>query len=146
MPLNTERIGHHYPAYRYSVGREHVREYAIATGVTDARYLDDRPDAEPGPLPVPPAYVACITGARAWHTVMADPQLGAHDRLMHGGQEFEFARPVMVGDELVCTPVIADVRSMRGLDLLTLEVRCTTPGGEPVVVSRARLAFLPEPS
>jgi hypothetical protein len=36
------------------------------------------------------------------------------------------------------------VRSLRGLELLTLEVRCETPDGAPVVVSRARLAFLPE--
>lgn len=144
MPLKTERIGHRYPSYRYEVAREHVREYALATGVTDPRYTDDRPDAPAEPLAVPPAYVACITGARAWDRVMADPGLGAHDRLMHGGQEFEFARPVRIGDVLVCTPVIADVRSLRGLELLTLEVECASPDGAPVVTSRARLAFLPE--
>lgn len=144
MALNPQRVGHRYPSYRYVVGREHVRDFAVATGVRDRRYTDDRPESPPTALPVPPAYVACITGARAWSGVMSDPDLGAHDRLMHGGQEFEFTRPVRIDDVLVCTPMIADLRSLRGMELLTLQVDCTTPDGDPVVASRARLVFLPE--
>jgi hypothetical protein len=146
MALNPARVGFRYPAYRYDVGREHVREYALLTHVQDPRYTQDRPDAEPEPLPVPPTYVACIAGARAWNQVLTDPELGAHSRLMHAGQQFAFTRPVWVGDALICTPLIADIRTLRGLELLTLQVDCASLAGEPVVSSQARLVFFPEPA
>jgi N-terminal half of MaoC dehydratase len=144
MALNPERLGHQYRAYRYEVGRETVRAYAAATHVDDPRYRFDGVDNGDAPVAVPPAFVACIAGARAWTQIMDDAELGAHDRLMHVGQEFEFERPVHVGDVLVCTPVITDLRAMRGLELLTLQVDCATPEGAPVVTSRSRLVFFEE--
>jgi hypothetical protein len=144
MPLNPARLGFRYRPYRYEVGRESVRAYAAATFVEDPRYRFDRLDEPQGPAAVPPAFVACVAGARAWSRLMEDPELGAHGRLMHVGQEFEFARPVHVGDVLICTPQITDVRAARGLELLTLEVACATPDDAPVVTSRSRLVFLPE--
>lgn len=144
MALNRERLGHRYRAYRYEVGRETVRAYASATHVADPRYrFEDTGDPD-APVAVPPAFVACIAGARAWTQIMDDPELGAHDRLMHVGQEFEFDRPVYVGDVLLCTPVITDLTAMRGLELLTLQVDCATPEGAPVVTSRSRLVFFAE--
>ncbi|HSK90339.1 MAG TPA: MaoC family dehydratase N-terminal domain-containing protein [Euzebyales bacterium] len=139
MPLNAERLGFRYPSYHYEVGRETVRAYAAATRVEDARYHADRPGG--APLAVPPAFVACVAGARAWAQMIEDPGLGAHDRLMHVGQEFEFARPVVVGDVLVCTPEITDIKALRGVELLTMEVACAAPDGDPVVTSRSRLVF-----
>jgi hypothetical protein len=144
VALNADRVGHAYAPYRYEVGREHVRSYAVVTGVDDERYHDDAPDHDLAGLAVPPAYVACIAGARAWALVMEDPVLGAHGRVMHGGQELTFTAPVRVGDVLVCTPTIADLRAMRNLELLTLEVSCASPDGSPVVTSRSRLAFVAE--
>ena len=144
MPLNADRVGHRYPSYRFEVGREQVRSYAAVTGVTDERYHDQAPDSDATGLAVPPAFVACIAGARAWRQVMDDPELHAHERVVHGGQELEFTEPVRVGDVLVCTPAIADLRSLRGLELLTVEVTCARPDGSAVVTSRSRLAFVPQ--
>lgn len=144
MALNADRVGHRYPPYRFEVGLEHVRTYAGVTGVTDDRYHDDAPDARADGLVAPPAFVACIAGAQAWGRVMADPALAAHDRVMHGGQELEFTAPVAVGDVLICTPAIVDLRALRGLELLTVEVACTRPDGAPVVTSRSRLVFMAE--
>lgn len=144
MPLNADRVGHRYPSYRFEVGREHVRSYALVTGVTDDRYRDDAPDADADGLAVPPAFVACIAGAQAWTRVLDDPELAAHDRVMHGGQEFTFSAPVRIGDVLVCTPRIAGLRSLRGMELLTVEVECARPDGTPVVTSSSRLVFVPE--
>jgi acyl-CoA thioesterase FadM len=141
MPLNPARLGFRYDSYRYEVGRETVRAYAVATFVEDVRYRFDDLDAAAEPAPVPPAFVACVAGARAWRRLMDDTELGAHGRLMHVGQEFDFDRPVRVGDVLICTPEITDLRAARGLELLTLQVGCATPDGAPVVTSRSRLVF-----
>jgi hypothetical protein len=142
MPLNPARLGFRYPPYRYEVGREAVRAYAAATFAEDPRYRFDRIDEPDDPTPVPPAFVACVAGARAWSRLLDDAELGAHGRLMHVGQEFEFERPVRVGDVLICAPEITDLRATRGLELLTLQVACATQDGAPVVTSRARLVFL----
>jgi acyl dehydratase len=144
MPLNADRVGHSYPPYRFEVGREHVRAYAAVTGVADDRYHDDAPDVDADGLAAPPAFVACIAGAQAWSRVMDDAELHAHDRVMHGGQEIEFSAPVRIGDTLVCTPRIADLRSLRGMELLTVEVVCAATDGTPVVTSSSRLVFVPE--
>jgi hypothetical protein len=141
MPLNPERLGFSYPAYRYEVGREAVRAYASATHVDDPRYRFDHVDETDPRLPVPPAFVACVAGARAWTQILEDVELGAHDRMMHVGQEFEFDRPVHIGDVLICTPVITDLRAARGLELLTLQVDCAAPDGVRVVTSQSRLVF-----
>lgn len=117
-----------------------MRAFAEATSVEDGRYYDDTLSGA-DPLAVPPAFVACIAGARAWSHLLGDHELGAHDRLMHVGQEFDFTRPVRVGDVLACTPTITDIKALRGLELLTLEVGCATLAGEPVVTSRSRLVF-----
>ena len=144
MALNQQRLGFRYAPYRYEVGRETVRAYAAATQVSDVRY-DAAGVVEPATtLAVPPAFVACVAGARAWTMILEDDELGAHDRMMQVGQEFAFDRPVYVGDVLICTPQITDLRSIRGLELLTLEGACATPAGAAVVTSRSRLVFFAE--
>ena len=40
MAVNAGVIGKTYPATTYAVGREKVREYALAVGETNALYLD----------------------------------------------------------------------------------------------------------
>ena len=40
MPVNTTAISKTYPATVYAVGREKVREYALAVGETNPLHLD----------------------------------------------------------------------------------------------------------
>jgi hypothetical protein len=137
-PLNTDRIGHRYPPYRYEVSREKVREYAMATGVADPQY-----QADAGDLVAPPTFAACFTVGRGSAPIVADPELGAHWTLVHGAQEYDFHRPVRVGDVLECTPSIADI-SYRGTnEFLTIQIDCVdAKTGEPVVTSRGTIIFL----
>jgi acyl-CoA thioesterase FadM len=136
VALNTGRIGHRYPSYRYEVSREKIREYALATGVDDARYL-----ADDGEVVAPPTFAACFVTTRGSSWV-SDPELGAHPSLVHGSQEFEFHRPVRVGDVLECTPTIANIRSVGSNEFLTAEVDCRDAAtGQPVVTSRATIVF-----
>ena len=133
MTLNTDRIGHTYSAYRYEVSREKVREYAAATGAP--------PPPETGEAIAPPTFAACFTIGRNTE-MFSDPELGAHWNLVHGSQEYEFHRPVKVGDVLTCTPRIADIVAKGNMELLTLEIACNDADtGEPVVTSRGTIIF-----
>jgi acyl-CoA thioesterase FadM len=137
--LNTDRIGHTYPAYRYEVSREKVREYAAATGVGGRAVT-----AERGEVVAPPSFAACFTVGR-FDALFDDPQLGAHWNLLHGSQEYVFHRPVRVGDVLTCTPRIADLRAGSRLDVLTLQIDCLdADDGSPVVTSHGTLIFFPK--
>ena len=40
MPLSTEAVGKRYDPLVYAVGREKIREYALAVGETDPLHLD----------------------------------------------------------------------------------------------------------
>jgi len=134
--LNAARVGHRYPAYRYEVSREKVREYALATGHGEG-YLGDE-----AWLAAPPLFAACITG-KASAVVMADPELGAHWSLVHGSQAYTFHRPVRVGDVLLCTPTVADITSRSSMEMLTIAVECGDAAtGEPVVEGRSTLILL----
>ncbi len=74
-----------------------------------------------------------------------DPELGASARLMHGSQEFDFHRPVRPGDVLECRPRITRIMSRRGSEFLSLQVDCVAADtGEPVVISRQTVVFLPD--
>lgn len=126
MPLNTDRIGHRYPAYRYEVSREKVREYAAATGVADPA-----PYAQEGEVLAPPTFAACFTVVHGGSAMFADADLGAHPVLVHGSQEYVFARAVRVGDVLACTPSIADI-VVRGA---TSSSRCRSTARTPSAAS-----------
>lgn len=136
MALNPDRVGHVYPDYRYEVGREKVREYARATGVTDPRALADE-----GPLAVPPTFAACFTVAPVV-ALVEDPELGGHPGVLHASQEYDFHRPLAVTDALRCTPRIAGLVRRGTTDFLSVAVECRDEvTGEPVVTARSRLVF-----
>jgi hypothetical protein len=139
MALNPARVGHRYPSYRYEVSREKIREYALATGVTDPRSL-----AEEGEVVAPPTFAACFTLLRG-DTWASDPELGTHPAFVHTAQEFTFHRPVRLGDVLRCTPSVAEIVSRGRTEILTAQVDCEDAGtGVPVVTSRSTLVFFSE--
>jgi acyl-CoA thioesterase FadM len=75
--------------------------------------------------------------------LLSDDELGAHWSLLHVSQEYEFHRPVGIGDVLDCTPWIAGITTRRGNEFLTLQIDCLDDEtSEPVVTSRGTLVFL----
>jgi hypothetical protein len=136
VPLNLECIGRRYPSYRYEVSREKIREYVEATGVqmSDEMLEDDD-------LVAPPTFAACFSIARGqgW---ASDPELGAHPALVHGAQEYEFHRPVRVGDVLICTPSIVNIAARNRTEILTAQLDCIDAAtGDPVVTARSTIVF-----
>ncbi len=93
----------------------------------------------PGDVVAPPTFAACFASPTA---LQDDAELRWHWSLVHGVQEYEFHRPVRVGDVLECTPTIVDLRPRGRMELLTVRVDCVdTVSHEPVVTSRSTLIF-----
>jgi acyl dehydratase len=141
VALNPDRVGHVYPSYRYEVSREKIREYAVATGVTDPVYVADPAEVPLHEVVAPPTFAACFTIGRS-RAMFADPDLGAHPNLVHGSQEYVFHRPIHGGDVLECTPRITDIADRGRMELLTYEIDCVDAAtSEPVVTARTTLIF-----
>jgi acyl dehydratase len=142
MALNPEFIGRVYPpGPSYVVGREKIREFATAIG--DANPLSHDVDAARefgySDVVAPPTF-AVVISLRASGAVVRDPELGLdYSRVVHGEQRFQYARPIVAGDELVVSTTIEAIRTMAGNDMITTRGDITTLGGEPVVTTWALL-------
>ena len=117
MPVNTEAIGKRYPASVYAVGREKIREYAYAVGETNPLYIDVEAAREAGYADVvaPPMFAVVYAG-RAITPALFDPEVGidfAH--MLHAGQEFEWGRMVVAGDEITTTTTVAEIGERAGM-------------------------------
>lgn len=143
MGLDTDRIGRSYPAWMHRVSRTKIHEYARALGEDDPRYL-----AADDTCVAPPTFATTFTLIPAAETLIADDGLGATWNLVHGGQAYEYGpRPLRPGDEVSCTPRIADIRSRRGTWILTVEVDCRfTSDDQRAVLSTGTIVFLDDPA
>lgn len=138
MALNPDFVGRTYPpAPAYLVGREKIREFARALQSSDPLHFDVASARARGfaDLVAPPTYAIRLSMAAAEAVVM-DPELGLdYTRVVHGDQRFEYSRPIVAGDELVCSVTIDAIRSAAGNDMLTTRADIATVAGEHVVTS-----------
>lgn len=135
MALNADLVGRTYPASPvYQVGREKVREFARAIGESSPLCSDvDAARAAGYSDVVAPPTFAIVISMEAGRQAAFDPDLGLdYTRVVHGEQTFEYARPIVAGDELVCTASIHAIREAAGNDILTTRADITTVSGEHV--------------
>lgn len=136
--LNTKFVGKQYPATpAYLVGREHIREFAMAIGDNNPAYHNLDAAAELGhPDIIAPLTYAFTLTMRAMTKAMFDPDLGLEYALVvHGEQKFEYRRPIIAGDELTVKATIADIVSRGRNEYLTTHCAVTTVDGELVVTT-----------
>ncbi|MEX0869138.1 MAG: MaoC family dehydratase N-terminal domain-containing protein [Nitriliruptoraceae bacterium] len=139
MALNADRVGTVYPAFVYEVSREKIREYAAAVGESDPRYFAD--DDE---MVAPPTFAACFSIGNALRTVLDDPQLGAHPRLVHGSQSFTYGdRPMRPGDVLRCEPSIVSITPRGDNEFLVIALEATFVSDETLAArAESTIVFL----
>jgi acyl dehydratase len=134
VALKSDAVGKTYPAVTYAVGREKVREFAMAVGEEDARYHDPEAAREAGYADVvaPPMFAVVYSG-RAITPALFDPEVGIDfARMVHGGQEFVWGPPVVAGDEIATEVEVKDVAERGGLAFYVFESRSTNQDGETV--------------
>jgi acyl dehydratase len=145
--MNTALVGRTYGPYRYEVGAEKIREFALAIGggIPSAIYAQPMPaDLSPaywdeafakehGGLVAPPTF--CVNFAiKPFVACTADAELGL-DLLMlvHGEQEFEFDGPVRAGDVLETTGTIAELYEKSGKDFVVMKTVSRNQHGREAV-------------
>ncbi|MBA3728879.1 MAG: MaoC family dehydratase N-terminal domain-containing protein [Actinobacteria bacterium] len=141
MPLDPTLKGREYGEVSLEVEVAHVVRFAEAIGDANLIYRDaeaGRAAGHPGQL-APPTFATVLqimTSAR----VIADQDLGLNYALVvHGEQEYEWSRPIRVGDRLSAVPRIADIRARGPNEYLVLEADVRDDAGQRVVLARTTL-------
>ncbi len=129
-------IGKTYAPTTYAVGREKIREYALAVGETDPLYLDVEAARTAGHRDVvaPPMFAA-VYSAPALGPAIFDPEVGIDFALMvHGGQEFRWGPLVVAGDEITTTVAVKEITRRDALGFYVFESVSTNQDAHTVCV------------
>lgn len=133
MP-SKEMIGRTLGTGTATIDGEHVAAFARALGDANPAYQGPGATA---PLTYPIAFMTQAM-AGGMETFL---ELGLNFMtLVHGEQEFEYVRPLRVGETLTLTGRIADIYEKTGssgtLDFVVLETEARDTAGAPVFYSR----------
>jgi acyl dehydratase len=136
MAISTAAIGKSYAPVAYAVGREKIREYALAVGETNPLHHDVEHAREQGYRDVvaPPMFCVVYCGP-ALGPAMFDPEVGidfAH--LLHSAQEFRWGPLVQAGDEVATTLTVKDISARGEMGFYTFESVSTNQDGDTVCV------------
>lgn len=141
MPLNQSLKGKEYQELTVVVERDHVIQFADAIGEDNPLFRDAqaaRAAGYPEQL-APPTFVTRMQ-ITASAQVVLDQELGLnYAMVVHGEQEYEWRRPVVVGDVLAATPRIADIYAKKSNEYLVVESDIKDARGQTVVVGRTTL-------
>lgn len=142
MALNKALIGKEYPpSVPYEVGREKIRDFAMAIGDPNPVYTsEDAAKAAGYPDIIAPPTFLTIMNFKYSPQVVGDPELGINYALVvHGEQEYELFRPIVPGDRLVGKPRITDITARGKNEYLYIDASIETVEGEKVANARATI-------
>ena len=129
------------PSAPYLVGREKVREFALAIGEGDPVCLDpDAARAAGHPDVVAPPTFTITFVLPAIEAFLREPETGwDYAHMVHAEQAITLHRPVCAGDEVRTTIHVDDLRTRAGSHALTLRAEVADLADEPVATCRAVL-------
>src|SRR5690349_772428 len=130
-----------YPDH-YVVGREKVREYAVAVKNDDPAFHDDAAAAELGheALLAPLTFIS-VFGYKAQWAFFENAGIAIQDaQIVQVDQELKFVRPIKVGDTLYCDVHGHSVKQAHGTDIIVTKNIITNDRGETVQESYTTLA------
>lgn len=138
MAINTDILGMvwDYPE-KFVVGREQVRNFALAVKADDLAHFDENAAADLGhdALVVPPTFVT-ILAKLVQADFMRKVDTGYDTmQIVQVDQRFVFHRPILVGDELHARMEIESVVERFGADIVVTRNTLTDQHGEVVLTS-----------
>ncbi|MDP9134559.1 MAG: MaoC family dehydratase N-terminal domain-containing protein [Actinomycetota bacterium] len=135
MPVDVSAKGKQYPPFEYEVGKEKIREYALAVGEDNPVYFDRAAARAAGlrDVAAPPMF-AVVYSAGAMGPAILDPEVGIDFALMvHGGQELVWGEPVCSGDTITTVAGCRDIFEKDGKGFYVFGSVSTNQDGQEVV-------------
>jgi acyl dehydratase len=143
VALSQQIVGMHYrhPDH-YVVGREKIREYAVAVKNDDPAYQDEKAAAELGhdSLPAPLTFIS-VFGYQAQSAFFENANIGVTDmQIVQVDQVLKFVKPIHAGDKLYCDVYVDSVRQSHGADIIVTKNIVTNDKGDVVQETYTTLA------
>ena len=143
MSLSANIVGMHYryPDH-YIVGREKIREYAVAVKNDDAAFHDDKAAADLGydGLLAPLTFIS-VFGYQAQSAFFAAADIGIQDaKIVQVDQVLKFLLPIKAGDQLYCDVYVDSIRQAHGADIIVTKNIVTNHKGDVVQETYTTLA------
>ena len=116
----------------------HIRRFCEAVGDSNPIYVDEAAARAAGHarIPAPPTFAVALRPNDSRAGIDIDWR-----KLLHGEQEFTFARPVYAGDRLTIVQTIAEAKVKETkagvMDVMVLETVATDAGGARVFGARS---------
>lgn len=126
MPLNAQLVGKFYPTIAFPLEAERVAKFAEVIGHEG----DD----------VPPTFATVPELAAGLLNVLADDELGLDlSRVLHVEQQYEWRRPLTVGETLAGETTITDIRTKGAMSFVTLRTDLRDEALRTVVLATSTL-------
>lgn len=143
MGVNTAYAGREYPPTApYAVGREHLRDFALAVGATHPAHHDgDAARALGHPDVIAAPTFAVVIAQKAEAQLIEDADAGIDfSRVVHAEERFTHHRPIHAGDELVTVLHVDAITERAGLAMVTTRCEIAGADGAPVATVVSTLA------
>jgi hypothetical protein len=143
VALSEEIVGMHYrhPDH-YVVGREKLREYAIAVKNEHPALHDDAAAAELGHASIlAPLTFISVFGYQAQSAFFESANIGINDmQIVQVDQVVKFCKPIHAGDKLYCDVYVDSVRQAHRTDLIVTKNIISDDNGDVVQETYTTLA------
>jgi peroxisomal enoyl-CoA hydratase 2 len=143
MAIDKSLVGRTGKPFTMPIEWSKVREFARAIRDPNPAYFDpELAKMEAGGIPIPPTFLQV---AAFWQDSESVPTASFDlRRILHGEQEFEFFKPIFVGDMLTGTARISDVFEREGgrggkMTFMVTEIEYKNQKGEKVALARGTL-------
>ncbi len=143
MSLSQDLVGVHfkYPDH-YVVGREKIREYAVAVKNDDSAFHDEKAAADLGHEAIlAPLTFISVFGYQAQLAMFKSNNIAiADEKIVQVDQELRFVQPIKAGDRLYCDVYVHSIRRSFGADIIVTKNIITNQDGEVVQETYTTLA------
>src|SRR5580693_10399770 len=142
MAINRDYAGRTFePSEPYEVSRVKIADFASAIGDPNPVYRDRSAAQAAGhPDVIAPPTFAIVVSMASSGAALADPGLGLnYAMVVHGEQQFTYARPIMAGDVITAQTTISGIRAIRNLTMLNTETHIRAADGECLCTARSML-------
>jgi acyl dehydratase len=143
VALSEEIVGMHYrhPDH-YVVGREKLREYAIAVKNEHPAFHDDDAAAELGHASIlAPLTFISVFGYQAQSAFFESANIGINDmQIVQVDQVVKFRKPIHAGDTLYCDVYVDSVRQAHRTDIIVTKNIISDDKGDVVQETYTTLA------
>lgn len=134
-------LNYRYPDF-YEVGREKIREYAVAVKTDDESFFDEAAANKIGyDAVLAPLTFISIFGYTAQLAMFHHNNIAITDaKIVQVDQSLTFLKPVTAGDRLYCDVEVQSVKQAFGTDIIVTKNTVTNQEGEVVQLGYTTLA------